>query len=128
MIRKEYITSRIWNYLIAKPVKEKITITYIDLCHYLNKDPNLTGHLAILPQTISLNYLNPILEHCQKNNLPSLTIIIVSQNSGLPSELFFKKLGKASRSTNHKLAFFYKESDKVFNYNWHKEKNPFSLS
>lgn len=95
------LAGRIWPVLLALAL-ERRTITYGQLGERVGADPRFE-----IPRG-----LDPIQEHCDANNLPPLTIIVVSAATGRPSKGFLRKnLGR---------------EDEVFTFRWERVENPFA--
>ena len=68
-------TSQIWALLICA-ARERKTYKYGDVADILS-----FGGAGVLGQ-----FLGPIMNYCEENELPPLTVLIVNQETGLPSE------------------------------------------
>ena len=67
--------SQIWSLLVCA-ARERKTYKYGDIADILGfKGAGVLGQ-----------QLGPIMTYCEKNNLPPLTVLIVNQETGLPSQ------------------------------------------
>jgi alkylated DNA nucleotide flippase Atl1 len=67
--------SQIWSLLICA-ARERKSYTYGDIAKILGY-----GGAGVLAQTLGL-----IMEFCENNDLPPLTVLVVNQDTGLPGE------------------------------------------
>ena len=68
-------SSQIWTLLVCA-ARERKTYKYGDVSEVLS-----FGGVGVLGQ-----FLGPIMNYCEQNELPPLTVLVVNQESGLPSE------------------------------------------
>jgi alkylated DNA nucleotide flippase Atl1 len=68
-------SSQIWGLLICA-AKDRKTYKYGDVAKILG-----FGGAGVLGQ-----FLGPIMNYCEANDLPPITVLIVNQETGLPSE------------------------------------------
>lgn len=94
---------RAWPEL-TQCAKEKKTITYGDLAKKLGLHPRVIRFV-----------LGPIQDYCLSEHLPPLTILVVSQSNGVPSDGFI-----AWDAEDLQTGF-----DKVYDFNWKIVGNPF---
>ena len=87
--------SQIWSLLICA-ARERKTYKYGDIADILG-----FGGAGVLGQQ-----LGPIMKYCATNNLPPLTVLVVNQETGLPSE------GLVT------LEEVNTDRESVFSYNW----------
>lgn len=87
---------QIWQILVSK-AHNRQTMTYGDVA-------DLIGYGGASPIGGILGY---IMVYCDKNDLPPLTVLVVKNDTGLPSY---------GLSTS---ADYHSDREKVFNYNWY---------
>jgi putative restriction endonuclease len=87
---------QVWLILIGKAYNHQ-TMTYIELA-------NLMGYNDARPIR---NFLIPIMNYCDQNDLPPLTVLVVSKEKGTPGT-------GLTTVDNPDL-----DRQRVFNYNWY---------
>jgi hypothetical protein len=86
---------QIWTLLIVA-AKERKSYTYGDVAQILDM-----GGAGVLAQ-----FLGPIMWYCEDHELPPLTVLVVNQETGCPSE------GLTTLEDEDK------DRERVFNYSW----------